>query len=317
MKKCTKKLLVILSFLFVCNLLSSNTFALNNTNIDNISEFLSTCQIQSNKVWISNSIPTYRDDTKVNDDINYLIFLEESIIGILTNTEGVLTYTDLTTKSINNYKFENIRAIEYTDLDTIIYLDDIAYSIIDNDFISLSRVNYELFNLNIQEVNLHQTRASSKYLNVPKYQQDTSYTCWATCIASVAKYKGKPYTTPSTISRNHGIDPNTRGATIGETKLAMSSQFGIQSSVISNGPSATELINLINSDKPLITGFLSSTSGHMCIIRGYAEGSSYYTVSYMDPSSATYKTSQIITDRKIQFKVGNITYTSASYLKLS
>ena len=32
--------------------------------------------------------------------------------------------------------------------------------------------------------------------------------------------------------------------------------------------------------------------------------------------SATYKTSQVTTDRNIQFKVGNITYTSATYLKL-
>lgn len=133
----------------------------------------------------------------------------------------------------------------------------------------------------------------------------------------MAKYKGKPYIAPSTISKNHGINPNKQGANIGETQLAMSSQFGIASSVVLQGPSAMEVINLINANKPLITGFSSSVDGHMCVIRGYAEGSSYYSVSYMDPSTATYKTAQITTDRKIQIKVGNRTYTSSCYLRLS
>lgn len=44
-----------------------------------------------------------------------------------------------------------------------------------------------------------------------------------------------------------------------------------------------------------------------------------YHKSYLldtNGKSAIYKTSQVTADRKIQFKVGNITYTSATYLEL-
>lgn len=55
-----------------------------------------------NRVLLSNSIPTYRDGIEIEDDINYLILQEENIIGILTDTDGILTYTDLTTKFISS-----------------------------------------------------------------------------------------------------------------------------------------------------------------------------------------------------------------------
>lgn len=77
-----------------------------------------------------------------------------------------------------------------------------------------------------------------------------------------------------------------------------------------------EIINLINANKPIITGFLADIYGHMCVIKGYSQGSSYLSVSYMDPASGSYRTTQVTTDRKIQFKIGNKTYTSACYLKL-
>lgn len=316
MKNNVNKLLIVFSCMFIC-ILPRNVLAIDNKEFESIENFLSTCQIKAQDISISESISTYKDGKIINSDINYMLLNGNHVLGMLTKTNGVLTYMDLTEKNIDNYMVNKIHAIEYDMTDIIIYMDDIGYSVTKDEIFVNQEHKYLTSNFNTEKIHLLQTRASSKYLSIPKYKQDTDYTCWATCIASVAKYKGKPYTAPSTISRNHGIDPNDRGGTIGETQLAMSSQFGIKSTVVSKGPSAIELINLINSNKPVITGFQSAIKGHMCVIRGYAEGSSYCTVSYLDPSSATYKTSQITTDRKIQFKVGNITYTSSCYLKLN
>lgn len=316
MKNNVKKILIVLSCIFTC-VLPVNVFAAEDEVLECITDFLSTCQITSENLSVSESVPTYKDGKILTTDTNYIIFSENHVIGILTETKGIFTYMDLTDKSISNYAVNKVHAIEYDGIDILIYVDDSTYRISKDEMIKDKELKYGASKLKTEKIYLMQTRSSSKYLSIPKYKQDTNYTCWATCISSVAKYKGKPYTAPSTISRNHGIDPNKRGATIDETQLAMSSQFGIKSIVISQGPSAMELINLINANKPVITGFKSSQNGHMCVIRGYAEGSSYLTVSYLDPSSATYKTSQVTTDRKIQFKVGNLTYTSATYLKLS
>lgn len=315
MRNNIKKSIIVLSCLFAC-ILPSNIFAVEDKNLEKITDFLSTCQIKSQYISISEPVPTYKDKKLFNNDMNYIVLTGNHIAGILTDTNGIFTYMDLSDKSIGNYIVTTVYAIEYRDIDILIYIDNIAYSVSKDEINTTTDFKKTTTKFNTEKISLLQTRSSSKYLSIPKYKQDTNYTCWATCIASVAKYKGRPYTAPSAISRAHGIDPNKRGATIGETQLAMSSQFRIKSTIISKGPHSMDIINLINADKPLITGFKSPQKGHMCVIRGYAEGSSYFTVSYLDPSSATYKTSQVTTDRNIQFKVGNITYTSATYLKL-
>lgn len=308
--------LILITLILLTSITNAN--ALNRGSEQNITDFLSTCNISNaNNLSYSNHIPTYKDNLLVTDRDNYLVFSNSTIIGIVTDFNNIYTYTDLSEKNISTYQLTKFHYIEYKNDDLLIYLDNQYFSIIENDFFKQTPpLVAEEFVLNLQPLNIKQTRASSKYLSVPSMKQNTSYTCWATCIASVAKFYGKPTTDPSVISRNHGIDPTKRGATIGETQSAMKSQFGINSTIIAQGPSAYEIISLINSSKPLITGFVSNIYGHMVVVRGYSEGSSYLTVSYMDPATGTYKSTQVITDRKIQFTVGNTTYTSTTYLKL-
>lgn len=315
-----KKLFVFFSLALIINLLSFNLIGVNAMEMDKneIEEFLSLCNIsQYNNLSYSNSINTYKDKVLVNDENNYLIFSNDNIIGMLNYSDGNFIYTDLSDKIINNYNVNKIYSVEYIENDILIFFNSFSFSLTNNNFVDEIYSINKSGNFKLNNISIIQSRASSKYLSIPIYQQDTSYTCWATCIASVAKYKGKPYIVPSTISKNYGINPSQKGATLDETRLAMKSQFGISSESVYTGPSASEIISLINSSKPIITGFNCGTAGHMVVIRGYAEGSSYLTVSYMDPYTATIKTSQITTDRKIKFSLGSYTYISTCYLKLS
>lgn len=313
-----KKFLMYFSLIvFLINISLINIYAIDENN-DEINEFLSTCNLyEYDNLTYSNPIPTYEENKLITEKVNYFIFSSNNIIGVLTDLGNSYIYMNLSNKEISKYNIKDIYSIEYENNDILIYFDNLSFSVANNDFFNKKSSRNEKIHLIYNKINLIQSRASSKYLSVPAYQQDTNYTCWATCIASVAKFKGKLYIVPSVISKNHGIDPNRKGATLDETRMAMNSQFAISSSSIYQGPSAMEIISLINSSKPIITGFNSSDSGHMVVIRGYSEGSNYVTVSYMDPATATYKSSQIITDRKIQFSVGYKVYTSSCYLKLN
>ena len=141
MKNNVKKILIVLSCIFTC-VLPVNVFAAEDEVLECITDFLSTCQITSENLSVSESVPTYKDGKILTTDTNYIIFSENHVIGILTETKGIFTYMDLTDKSISNYAVNKVHAIEYDGIDILIYVDDSTYRISKDEMIKDKELKY-------------------------------------------------------------------------------------------------------------------------------------------------------------------------------
>jgi len=73
MKNNVKKILIVLSCIFTC-VLPVNVFAAEDEVLECITDFLSTCQITSENLSVSESVPTYKDGKILTTDTNYIIF---------------------------------------------------------------------------------------------------------------------------------------------------------------------------------------------------------------------------------------------------
>ena len=89
MRNNIKKSIIVLSCLFAC-ILPSNIFAVEDKNLEKITDFLSTCQIKSQNISISEPVPTYKDKKLFNNDMNYIVLTGNHIAGILTDTNGFI-----------------------------------------------------------------------------------------------------------------------------------------------------------------------------------------------------------------------------------
>ena len=164
MRNNIKKSIIVLSCLFAC-ILPSNIFAVEDKNLEKITDFLSTCQIKSQNISISEPVPTYKDKKLFNNDMNYIVLTGNHIAGILTDTNGIFTYMDLSDKSIGNYIVTTVYAIEYRDIDILIYIDNIAYSVSKDEINTTTDFKKTTTKFNTEKISLLQTRSSSKYLS--------------------------------------------------------------------------------------------------------------------------------------------------------
>ena len=67
MKNNVKKFLIVLSCIFTC-VLPVNVFAAKDEVLECITDFLSTCQITSENLSVSESVPTYKDGKVLTTD---------------------------------------------------------------------------------------------------------------------------------------------------------------------------------------------------------------------------------------------------------
>jgi len=107
--------------------------------------------------------------------------------------------------------------------------------------------------------------------------------CWAASIASIVDYKTYYSRTALQIyqeNRNLGLT----GIGDKTNKLAAFSRYGLSASETSP-KTYTSVRSYITSNKPIMMGFFSSSSGHSVVLKGFTKDDvGYVTYSIMDPN---------------------------------
>lgn len=126
-------------------------------------------------------------------------------------------------------------------------------------------------------------------LSVPVVLQGNTNLCWAASVSSKGRFMTGQGATwdnlPHSIARAMDIDPHS-GATVTQTRDALSHVFGIHSNEQFRAPTLTEVLDLIaNRGRPIITFFWPAWGmGHAVVLSGYSSSSQGISITYMDPN---------------------------------
>lgn len=141
--------------------------------------------------------------------------------------------------------------------------------------------------------------------------QSENWDCWAACVASMGQFYGGASLTSLQVADAVGIHTT---ATMYQTRSALSSVFGVTTSRISQSPVFSDIVyNTYNRSAPLVAGFSGPKVGHMVVIRGYASGSSYLNVLFMDPGVG-YSSVSVLQNQPLTITWAGVLYTCNEYL---
>ncbi|MCI8609279.1 MAG: hypothetical protein HFE73_06510 [Firmicutes bacterium] len=156
-------------------------------------------------------------------------------------------------------------------------------------------------------------------LDVPKYKQTGSNTCWAACTACVGNYVVgyKKYSEMDIVNKYAG-GVTTVGQTFYKVKDVLSNAYYINSSVKIGELSFTTARQNIQNNKPVITSALISSGFHAFVVCGFSADEYTDYVAYMNPSTGKVETTEclqgIVGYRSIS---DGLIYSSQSYVLLN
>lgn len=324
----------ILSFMLLFMLTISNfhvnsTFAASNdvskTNlIQGVESLLYNSDLSYTNITLGNSIPTYiiEDDIiKISEVQSYPLLDNNTVIGFISsysknNSTPSITFTTAYNKILNDFinSYSEIALIG-NGKDFIVISKYSSSALIGNNFnfTQSDIIQYATIkkysDINITKSNSRSNKASvisanGNGLSVPIKKQQNPYICWAACVASVGQYKTGLNKDSLYVAQTLG---NTGGGTIIDISNALSLIYNLKSTAYSGSFYFNNLKTQIDSNKPVIGGFVSSSSGHAVVLSGYNSSSSSASFAYMDPWDGAMYTSNIIQD-------GNFTFTSGGYV---
>lgn len=336
-KKSFSKLLAILLVMAITMPIgSANATSTLKSNLTiSVEKFLSSINVSITDVSLGNKIPTYviENDVVVNSQINYYPLINNNgIVGLLGvfNEESAtpnITFTTAYNGSLNDFiksnkkvallgKGKSFMAISGG---SSVALVGQKFSYIRGDNVQFSSVNKSQ-DLSITKTSTanNQLAVASSYGNglaVPVKIQQNSLICWAAATASVGQYKTGINKTSLDVANYCG---NLGGGTVVNCADALSGMYRLSSTP---SPSGVYYFNYlkaqIDSNKPVIGGFLSSASGHAVVLNGYNSSSYSASFTYMDPWDGKFYTSNIVTDGTFTFISNGYSFTLVNYLQLN
>ena len=328
-----------LSIMFIFTLTLTNipvSSAFSETNdvhesplITSIENLLSITDFSYSNISLGNNIPTYvieNDTIKASEVQYYPVLNDNTIVGMISsygndNTTPSITFTTAYNDILNNFITSNNEiALVGNIQDFIVISRDSSTSISGNnfDFIRNDIIQYTPIT-KYSDINITLANSSSKKLvassygyglSVPSKKQQTDTNCWAACVASVGQYKTGINKDSNYVSKTLGV---TGGGNMLDISRGLSTIYNLSNTPYADPFYFNKLMTQINSDKPVIAGFISGGYGHAVVLCGYGSSSSSASFTYMDPWYANAYTSNIVQDGNFTFTLNGSVYSLIHY----
>lgn len=165
----------------------------------------------------------------------------------------------------------------------------------------------------------------SKILSVPHVKDDTNYTCWATAVASIGKYKTNISKAPKDITRYLGVTGDKDAGSPENVARAFSGIYKLQTHKVNSNLTYTNITNNIIDDKPIYSVWQTTRkyngnyNYHAVVVSGYTGkliyGSNQCSFTYVDNVGGK-KVSNVNHDGDIYIVSNGKEYKSQYYIVL-
>lgn len=268
--------------------------------------YLNSYDVDDNSIYLSQPYNVYNLDEKESGNDLYIVFEDDTIIGMLSVTEiNGEFYSSFEFNSFDGLQsvYDNNELISFVSSDEKLYVEESceAYDVYDQNntvsynFSVTTEAELEKSYKVESAVSLYSTSVHTykKNLSVPIVQNESinGGLCWAAAIASKVDYLN----TSTYIAHDvYYILSGLYGSTPYGVPLWITrgySYFGISTTTLYRMLDCVEVLNSINSDNPIHIDLFNSSVGHSVLISGItinADGSGIYRLvdsnkmSYVD-----------------------------------
>ena len=268
---------------------------------------------------LGSKIPSVFEDGTETETSSYPLLAGESIIGMFQIDESnmSMSYSEAGADVIDELFHTNDKiTLVMSESSLSVLCENGATDIYGNGADAFSQISLQEYT--DQRVSLSIPRTSRNtnygYVSVPAFSQTTKYNCWAACMASVMKHKsGNNYTVAKIVTDTR--HPIGRGAEAREVAAYLINYGFSPQACVSK---ANTIISALQSGYPLIGfGFYSTGEGHGIVINGYNSGSSFFSISYMDPDTGSAGSAYVSSDNpiKIPYDGSTLEISACVYLR--
>lgn len=268
--------------------------------------YLNSYDVDDNSIYLSQSYNVYNLDEEENSNDLYIVFEDDTIIGMLSVTEiNGEFYSSFEFNSFDGLQsvYDKNESISFVSSDEKLYVEESceAYDVYDQNntvsynFSVTTEAELEKSYKVESAVSLYSTSVHTykKNLSVPIVQNESinGGLCWAAAIASKVDYLN----TSTYIARDiYYTLKGVYGSTPSGIPLWITrgyDYYGISTTTLYRMLDCVEVLNSINSDNPIHIDLFNSSVGHSVLISGItinADGSGIYRLvdsnkmSYVD-----------------------------------
>lgn len=268
--------------------------------------YLNSYDVDDNSIYLSQSYNVYNLDEEENSNDLYIVFEDDTIIGMLSVTEiNGEFYSSFEFNSFDGLQsvYDKNESISFVSSDEKLYVEESceAYDVYDQNntvsynFSVTTEAELEKSYKVESAVSLYSTSVHTykKNLPVPIVQNESinGGLCWAAAIASKVDYLN----TSTYIARDiYYTLKGVYGSTPSGIPLWITrgyDYYGISTTTLYRMLDCVEVLNSINSDNPIHIDLFNSSVGHSVLISGItinADGSGIYRLvdsnkmSYVD-----------------------------------